>query len=277
MRATARHAGLVASYRGTRRLAGSALCLLILAACGGADTADDADAASTTTTGAVASTTIILSVTTVPSVASTTTMPAPSTGPPTTAVAASADIACGTTTTSTVNAASAPVALTISYTCYDVVGNTPQAIRASIDTSPGRPTDPQTTTAYDAYTKWRYELNWTLATSAGACRATVSSTLTIEETFPRWVPSAGAAAATTQQWNAYLAALKVHEDGHKQIGIDTTNDAITRVSALGVASCSDFNAKAQAAIDAATSRGRQVESEYDTATGHGATQGARFP
>jgi predicted secreted Zn-dependent protease len=175
------------------------------------------------------------------------------------------------------NTASVPIALSITYRCYDITGGSAQTIRSSIDTSPGRPTDPQTGTAYDAYTKWRYELHWTLKTSDGACRATVSSTLTVEQTFPHWVASTSSSNALAQQWNSYLSALKVHEDGHKQIGVDTTNDAIARVSALGVASCNDFNAKAQAAIDAATSRGKQLESEYDTATGHGSTQGARFP
>ena len=189
----------------------------------------------------------------------------------------SADVPCGTTTTSMVNTSNSPLAMMVTYTCYDVTGGSAQAIRTSIDASAARPVDPQTGTAYDAYTRWLYELKWTLATSGGACRATVSATLTITHTFPHWVASGSAPSAPLQEWTTYLSALRTHEDGHKQIGIDTTNDAVTRVSALGVASCGEFNAKAQAAIDAATARGKQVENEYDTATSHGATQGARFP
>jgi predicted secreted Zn-dependent protease len=74
-----------------------------------------------------------------------------------------------------------------------------------------------------------------------------------------------------------VAALRVHEDGHKQIALDAANDAIARVRSETVATCKDLNVYAKSAVDAATSIGNRRDQQYDAATRHGATQGARFP
>src|SRR5579859_4334754 len=60
---------------------------------------------------------------------------------------------CGTTSTTTVATASGPIPLTVTYTCYDASGATPDAIRASIDANPARPKDSTDNTDEDALTR----------------------------------------------------------------------------------------------------------------------------
>jgi len=164
----------------------------------------------------------------------------------------------------------------VTYVCYDVGGSTPQAIRTSINAHPERPADPNGA-MFDAKTRWEIKLVWTFDTSRGMCRAkNITTYLSITQTFPHWVPT-DADGSLQQEWNDYIVALRLHEDGHKQIALDAANDAIERVRAQTFATCQEFNIAARNAVDAATSIGDRRDEQYDDTTRHGATQGARFP
>ncbi|MBU6423972.1 MAG: DUF922 domain-containing protein [Chloroflexi bacterium] len=166
----------------------------------------------------------------------------------------------------------------MTYVCYEVSGATPDEIRASMDASPSRPRDIHDNTFEDALTLWNYHVDWTDAMSGGACRATsVTPTVAVSFTFPRWVAPPDPLPATVSRWDAYVAALETHEKGHEQNGIDAASDAITRIRAVSVSDCAGFDAAAQAAIAAATADGNAADQRYDATTDHGATQGARFP
>ena len=177
----------------------------------------------------------------------------------------------------TLTTASGPIPMGVSYTCYDVTGNTATEIRASINASPARFKNPDGTLS-DANTKWNYRVSWTYALSGGACQATsVTPTLSVAFTFARWVAPSAPDPAVVAKWNAYVVAVQTHENGHQQNGINTTSDAVTRVRAVSVATCTDFSAAAQAALDQATAAGSAADIQYDATTRHGATQGAVFP
>jgi len=105
----------------------------------------------------------------------------------------------------------------------------------------------------------------------------VSAAFNVEFIYPRWVAPPSPSAVLVLQWNAYVAALQTHESAHELKAIDATNDAYAAINALGVVSCGDFNAAAQAAIDATTARAKQADVSYEATTNHGATQGAHFP
>ena len=166
--------------------------------------------------------------------------------------------------------------LRVTYVCYDVSGNTAQEIRTSINAHPAHPADP-TGARFDANTRWEFKLVWTFDTSGGGCRAkSIVTYLTITQTFPHWVPT-DTDRSLQQEWSDYIVALRVHEDGHKQIALDAANDAIQRVRAQTVATCKEFDIAAQSAVEAATSLGKSRDEQYDDTTRHGATQGARFP
>ncbi len=185
---------------------------------------------------------------------------------------------CGSWTTSTLSSASGPIAKTSVTSCYDVTGGSVREIRASINASLARPNDPNGGTAVDAKSAYKFYFRWRPAAAAGRCRAiAVSAAFNVEFIYPRWVAPPSPSAELVLQWNAYVAALQTHESGHELNGIDATNDAYAAIKALDVVSCGDFNAVAQAAIDAATARAKQADVSYDATTNHGATQGAHFP
>ncbi len=185
---------------------------------------------------------------------------------------------CGSRTTSTLSSASGPIAKTSVTSCYDVTGGSVREIRASINASLARPNDQNSGAAVDAKSAYKFNFRWTTAAAAGRCRATtVSAAFNVEFIYPRWVAPPSPSAVLVLQWNAYVAALQTHESGHELNGIDATNDGYAAINALGVASCGDFNAAAQAAIDATTARAKQADVSYDATTNHGATQGAHFP
>lgn len=153
-----------------------------------------------------------------------------------------------------------------------------QEIRASINASLARPNDQHSGAAVDSKAAYKFNFRWTTAAAAGRCRATtVSAAFDVEFIYPRWVAPPSPSVPLVVQWNAYVAALQTHESGHELNGLDATNDAYAAIKALSVASCGDFNAAAQAAIDAVIARAKQADVSYDATTHHGATQGARFP
>jgi predicted secreted Zn-dependent protease len=113
-----------------------------------------------------------------------------------------ADMPCGLSKSSALNDLTELIAMKVTWACYDVVGATPQAIRASLDANPHRPADP-TSAVFDANTSWEFKLVWAFVTNGGACRAgNIATTLLITQTFPRWVPSDAHATTLRQEWNA---------------------------------------------------------------------------
>jgi predicted secreted Zn-dependent protease len=185
-------------------------------------------------------------------------------------------VPCNAKSTTMVQSESGNVATTVTYACYDVVGETAAAIRANINGSAARPRD-TAGVAHDATTTWRYRLTWsTISTPEGCRAANITPSLTIDYIFPRWVNNDSPTSPLATRWAAYVSALIVHEQGHQDLSVVTTADAISRLKGV-VAPCVEFQSAAQAQIDAATDAGRQRERDYDLQTRHGATQGATFP
>jgi len=92
----------------------------------------------------------------------------------------------------------------------------------------------------------------------------------IQVILPRWNPPADASPALVARWNEYVHRLAEHEQGH----VDFVVASLPRVeAAIRAATCDTAEAAAQAALVPI----RQHDVDYDAATQHGATQGARFP
>jgi predicted secreted Zn-dependent protease len=74
---------------------------------------------------------------------------------------------------------------------------------------------------------------------------------------------------------AYLAALKVHEQGHYHIGLSTAAAIDQGILALPAADeCAALGVAANELGNAQITQARTVETNYDRDTGHGRTQGA---
>jgi predicted secreted Zn-dependent protease len=145
---------------------------------------------------------------------------------------------------------------------YDVGGSTTSEIRVQLTANgPG---------GHDAYTKWDVQWDWP-GRGTAVCRlqdATVSYEVTV--TFPRWVPTEDATPELVAQWNGYLYALALHEQGH-------VNNVMSHFPVLVAAIKGGTCLSAENAAQIVLQQMRQFDSEYDYTTNHGRTQGARFP
>lgn len=151
---------------------------------------------------------------------------------------------------------------------YDVSGRTAAEIRASLDRL--RPTDPATGEHVDAYTRWY--LSWSVPGGPnGEClldEAEVEVEVTVG--LPRLVDTATVPPAVLYRWQQYMAALEAHEGAHIR---DVYRGRDEMLDAIQGSECADASAAARAVMEDVSRR----NAEYDRATHHGQTEGARFP
>ncbi len=184
----------------------------------------------------------------------------------------SADPAASPSPASTRTRAPIPdVAVSTRSNTYEISGSTGDDLRAQMDAlGPS---------GFDAYTSWL--IRWTyadVATDAGCAAGPVKVSVLIVYTFPEWDAPPDASTGLVEKWNAYLAALHLHEDGHRDIAIEAGGEILKVLSMLpAYPSCEALRQSADAAGESVLDRYRQQEAQYDRTTDHGATQGARFP
>lgn len=154
---------------------------------------------------------------------------------------------------------------------YRVAGSTADELRVQMDRSrPGN---------FDAHTEWYVSWSYPYSVAEGSCSTgLVTIRVNITFTLPQWNTPANASEDLVDRWNAYLAVLQVHEDGHKGIGIEAANEILQAMNALpAYRFCEELKQAADATGERVLSEYRQREAIYDQTTNHGVTQGARFP
>jgi predicted secreted Zn-dependent protease len=133
---------------------------------------------------------------------------------------------------------------------------------------------------FDASTTWDLDAQFTFGGKKGVSCQIKTVTVTVKTTFtlPQWTPPAGTPQALIDRWNKHLAALQVHENGHKQLGIEAGTDFLNQLKALPAAtSCAALQQTAAQKRDTVKATFSQKHKNYDKTTNHGATQGAVFP
>ena len=124
------------------------------------------------------------------------------------------------------------------------------------------------------HTSWhvRWRFRWH-ESPGGRCRMTeVNTDLTAEIKLPRIV---NATAKQEDQFNRYVAALRVHEMGHYEHGRQAAMDidrAILSLPEMG--SCQALGAAANDVGYSILRQHADQDVQYDAATSHGRTQGA---
>jgi len=128
-------------------------------------------------------------------------------------------------------------------------------------------------------------LSWTLryrwsntSTGLGTCSVhgleVAIETIT---TMPDWRDADSASTELRTQWAAFLAALRAHEEGHRRIALEAAIAVKRRLEDLGIAECSSYAREAELAFRRLLDTYNARDVEYDTTTGHGASQGAVWP
>ena len=122
----------------------------------------------------------------------------------------------------------------------------------------------------DATTKWLIYWNWPGYGTSDCDVALAWIFYDIEVILPRWKMPADAQPELIRHWASYMEALIEHEKGHVEYVVDHSSYVL---DAIKQSDCETAEAEANKILQAI----RQHDIEYDKATDHGKTQGARFP
>jgi predicted secreted Zn-dependent protease len=161
---------------------------------------------------------------------------------------------------------------------YPVTGDTRDEIAASINSywqgrSRDKPWD-----GYIAYATWNVQWRYRFVEKAGRCRVTrVRVAVDVDVVYPRWDPPLTASPILVSRWQYNIAALRLHERGHAQNGLDTAAEVVRALTAIkSKGTCKQLERALDAAGEAIVERGAERDKVYDLETGHGRTQGVGF-
>lgn len=124
---------------------------------------------------------------------------------------------------------------------------------------------------WDAVESWQISWTWPASTIDGSCvlsSATVNYTNTV--TSPILDAASGGQSVARCCMEQVHGRAKNPREGSRRLD---RRGMPSVLAALHKATCTSANAAANAALDAI----RKRQTDYDTATNHGATQGATFP
>ena len=132
---------------------------------------------------------------------------------------------------------------------------------------------------FDGYTRWYVSWRYRYSNTGSACAiAAVTTSVKITITLPLWSDESGANSAPRRHWSRYLAALEMHEQGHRRHGVDAAHEIDSAIAVMPPAqTCDALGSQANALGKGILSKYNQRDLDYDRDTRHGATQGARFP
>jgi predicted secreted Zn-dependent protease len=167
--------------------------------------------------------------------------------------------------------------ITVDTNYYSITGSTAQQLRDQLNQL--RPSDEKTGKRFDAYTRWSVRWDYRYSNNSDSCQISEADVKTkIVITLPQWQIPANPSKPLVNKWNRYMAALRSHEDGHKNHGIAASQEILSLLQQFPKqASCSQLSRAANQAAQLVIKKYNQRDLEYDRVTKHGATQGAKFP
>ena len=167
--------------------------------------------------------------------------------------------------------ASADVVDKLSYSNYEVDASGARSLGKLLDkASPHRQGD----TVYYGFTKWR--IGWNVKWRYGPdrrCKLTeVSTELSGNIDLPTLT---GATESQARKFEVFLAALRVHEEGHYAIGREAAKAVDAALLALPqMADCAALQEAVTATGNETMDRFKGLGAQYDLETQHGKSQGA---
>jgi predicted secreted Zn-dependent protease len=174
-------------------------------------------------------------------------------------------------------AASSPAVSNVRYQYYPISGATARELRAQMGQR--GPLDRLEGRRYDARTDWILRWSYRYARTGNQCTLrSITSQVDVTLIYPRWQPPAKVSRSLVSDWNRYLAALQLHEEGHKNHGVAAGRDVVEKLSQMpSYPSCQELGKAANALAQTISKGYNQRDVEYDRSTRHGYTQGAVFP
>jgi predicted secreted Zn-dependent protease len=122
---------------------------------------------------------------------------------------------------------------------------------------------------------WKLGYKFKQRQGAGVCQVeSLSTELELVMTLPRWSPPAGAAASLVASWERYVAALRVHEEGHLEHGRGAERDFRAVAASLSAPDCAALDQALRQLYASILSDYQVRDTAYDARTEHGKSQGA---
>jgi len=150
---------------------------------------------------------------------------------------------------------------------YDIAGSSEAELRAELNA--------KSPVGYDGYkgdatTNWFIRWDWPGYGTMSCDLSNATVTYEIEVIFPRWTSPDDAPSDLVAKWANFSRALAGHEANHADFVVA---NYLSVLAAIRSATCDTADAAASSALEPI----RQHDREYDAATNHGETEGARFP
>jgi len=162
------------------------------------------------------------------------------------------------------------------YHYYEIKGSSEEELRSQLDSlGPGNPDEGH----FDAHTDWQVTWSYPYSQKRDKCSiGRIDIQVEITFTYPRWNPPPNAPEDLKEKWSHYLMSLQMHEEGHKDIGIEAANIVLEMLNNLpAFPTCNELEETADSKAADILAEFRTKEESYDQDTNHGRNQGAIFP
>jgi predicted secreted Zn-dependent protease len=168
----------------------------------------------------------------------------------------------------------AEVSVTDDTARYPVIGSTAAEIRTQLRLDRYDIADSDFVGLTKAEVQWQFRLQHV---DSGCVLAQIAIFLHFETLLPQWLPPTGRQTALAAQWQRFLSATEIHEQGHRNIALHTAAAIDHLLHAVRAPACQGLRDVAN--LDARTEwdLGDRRQRAYDAGTQHGGTQGARWP
>jgi predicted secreted Zn-dependent protease len=159
-----------------------------------------------------------------------------------------------------------------SVTTYEIHGTTARELTQQMVTLGPPAGDGR---RFAANTRWTVRWTYPYARSARGCTTgPVRTHVTVKIVLPHWVPVRPPLEA---EWLRFSRALRSHEDGHRDIGVDAAREIAAALARLEPqSSCDALEKVADSLGERLLQEARNRDKLYDRETNHGQTQGARM-
>ena len=120
---------------------------------------------------------------------------------------------------------------------------------------------------------WDYR---SIADSSGCRVADANVYLQTTMITPMWTAPANADGAVMSEWERFLRALEIHEQGHRTIAVRGATQLWQAILSVSAPSCDLIAGLVETVTRPVVDDLRRAEERYDVETRHGETQGATF-
>jgi predicted secreted Zn-dependent protease len=148
---------------------------------------------------------------------------------------------------------------------YAVSGSDMRELRANINRArPGKG-------EFDAETAWNVNWRYSVERADDGCRCkSVTTTVSITMTLPRWADYTNASPEMKARWAAFIVPLLEHEVGHGKFGLGAANELRKQLGELRAeGGCDGFRRKVEETAQRVIDDFKKRERNYDVRTDHG--------